>query len=104
MNIYEAVIEKYGVPSQLWKTIEELRELTVEVERWIRRDGDREALIHEIADVKNMLKQLEIMFDINGDKVAEIMDAKMIKAKCNKCIYDNPSDCEICDFGGMRSE
>ena len=73
----------YGTINQLSKSIEELNELKVEIEALQEQNEiglsiypDPEPLIDEIADVKIMLKQLEILFDIK-EKVKERMDFKI---------------------------
>ena len=64
-QILKAAIEKYGRGTQRDKAIEELSELI----RALARCDDTENLAEEMADVRIMLDQLEIIFG-NGQKVA----------------------------------
>ena len=69
-QILKAAIRKYGRGPQQSKAIEELSELI----RALARADDPENVAEEMADVRIMLDQLEIIFG-NGPKVArwEIM-------------------------------
>ena len=64
-QILKAAIRKYGPGTQRDKAIEELSELI----RALARCDDRENVAEEMADVRIMLDQLEIIFG-NGPKVA----------------------------------
>ena len=64
-KILKAAIEKYGRWPQRDKAIEELSELI----RALARSDDPENVAEEMADVRIMLDQLEIIFG-NGQKVA----------------------------------
>ena len=64
-QILKAAIEKYGRGTQRDKAIEELSELI----RALARADDAENVAEEMADVRIMLDQLEIIFG-NGPKVA----------------------------------
>ena len=57
-NILRAAIKHYGVGTQWSKAIEELSELI----RALARADDRENIAEEMADVRIMLDQLEIIF------------------------------------------
>ena len=58
-KILRAAIDKYGKGAQRDKAIEELSELI----RALARCDDRENIAEEMADVKIMLDQLEIIFE-----------------------------------------
>ena len=64
-KILRAAIERYGRGTQQFKAIEELSELI----RALARYDDAENVAEEMADVRIMLDQLEIIFG-NGSKVA----------------------------------
>jgi len=64
-KILKAAIRKYGRGAQRDKAIEELSELI----RALARCDDAENVAEEMADVRIMLDQLEIIFG-NGSKVA----------------------------------
>lgn len=65
-QILKTAIRKYGPGTQRDKAIEELSELI----RALARCDDTENLAEEMADVRIMLDQLEIIFG-NGQKVAK---------------------------------
>ena len=77
-KILRATIEKYGRGAQRDKAIEELSELI----RALARCDDPENIAEEMADVRIMLDQLEIIFG-NGPKVAkwEIMKLRRLDAR-----------------------
>jgi len=60
-NIYQEAINKWGAEPQILMAIEEMAELTDALCKAIR--GRETNVEEEIADVKIVLKQLEIMFD-----------------------------------------
>lgn len=72
MNIYVKAISHYGVENQITKSIEELAELIQALAK-----GKHSNIAEEMADVKIMLKQLEI---IHNNK-AEVQDYKTKKLK-----------------------
>ena len=63
-RILSAAIRKYGQSAQQFKAIEELSELI----RALARCDDPENIAEEMADVRIMLDQLEIIFD-NRERV-----------------------------------
>ena len=65
-QILKAAIAKYGAGPQRDKAIEELSELI----RALARCDDAENIAEEMADVRIMLDQLELIFG-NGQKVAQ---------------------------------
>lgn len=74
MNVLEKAIEVYGEDLQKQVAIEEMSELIKEICKGFRGKDNRDNILEEIADVKIMLSQLLIMYDI---KVWELND-KMI--------------------------
>lgn len=77
LNTYLKVINHYGKESQLKKAIEELKELSIEIEKAIKGEADIEAIMSEMADVINMLEQLKLMYQISADKLQVEINRKM---------------------------
>ena len=77
-KILRAAIDRYGRGAQRDKAIEELSELI----RALARADDAENVAEEMADVRIMLDQLEIIFG-NGQKVAryEVMKLRRLDAR-----------------------
>lgn len=75
-QIYQAACEKYGIDSQIVIAIEEMSELTKEICKISRGQGNIESLAEEIADVTIMMEQLRVIYDIN-DLTCDYMDAKI---------------------------
>ena len=73
-QILEAAICHYGFGTQRFKAIEELSELI----RALARCDDRENIAEEMADVRIMLDQLELIFD-NREQVHDIELAKLMR-------------------------
>jgi NTP pyrophosphatase (non-canonical NTP hydrolase) len=78
MDIYTKVIKKFGKTHQILKAVEELYELKVELLQVVNHGNiNKAAIITEIADVYNMLIQLEIIFEIEGIEISKEMNRKM---------------------------
>lgn len=75
-NTLIKAIETYGKDSQCKMAIEEMSELTKELCKNFRGRPNTDAIAEEIADVKIMLMQLELIFDCT-DKVIEYQDYKL---------------------------
>jgi NTP pyrophosphatase (non-canonical NTP hydrolase) len=60
MNDHEKILKHYGVYHQMEKCVEEMVELTEEIQK---TPANFDAIRSEIADVKNVLIQLETYFD-----------------------------------------
>ena len=73
-QILKAAIKHYGIWPQRDKAVEELSELI----RALARCDDRENIAEEMADVRIMLDQLEIIFG-NHDRVREIELEKLMR-------------------------
>ena len=73
-GILEKAVARYGRGPQRDKAIEELSELI----RALARCDDRENIAEEMADVRIMLDQLEIIFD-NHDRVRQIEYEKLTR-------------------------
>ena len=75
-NILLQAIETYGKQSQCNVAIEEMSELTKEICKNFRGRPNTDHIAEEIADVKIMLQQLELIFDCT-DKVISYQDYKL---------------------------
>ena len=73
--ILKEAIRYFGPMAQKAKAIEELSELI----RALARD-DRENIAEEMADVRIMLRQLEMLYE-NRDRVREIEWMKLVRLK-----------------------
>lgn len=69
-EILKSAIDRYGNTSQLIVAMEEMAELTKELSKFFRGAHNQYAIAEEIADVRIMLEQLEIMFDCAGAAAA----------------------------------
>lgn len=65
-EILKAAIARYGEKAQMIIAMEEMAELTKELSKFLRGAHNEGAIAEEIADVRIMLDQLEIMFDCAG--------------------------------------
>ena len=75
-EILKNALKHYGANSQRIVAIEEMSELTKELCKVARCEENIAHIAEEIADVRIMLDQLQIMFDCSG-KVAEYEAAKV---------------------------
>jgi hypothetical protein len=62
-RLYERAVEQWGEDAQIDMVIEEVSELVTEIVRHRRGRGRRALVAEEIADVRIMLEQLEIIYD-----------------------------------------
>lgn len=77
MNPYIKAIEHFGEEAQLKKTLEELKELRLEVRRALNGRLDREALVSEMSDVCNMIAQLGWIYAISQEEISYEANRKM---------------------------
>lgn len=77
-EIYSSVIEKCGKSHQLIICIEELSELTKELTKNLRGNGNTVAIAEEIADVEITLEQLKLIFE-NRNEVDAVKAEKLIR-------------------------
>ena len=75
-DIYNLALEKYGPASQLFMVFEEMSELQKELCKAVRGKANGDHIAEEIADVKIMLAQMQILFG-NSEKVEEYTSAKL---------------------------
>ncbi len=80
MFSYEMILQKaidtYGADAQEWMVIEEMSELAKEICKNKRGKDNRNEIAEEIADVKIMLAQLEMIFGIQSE-VGKHYEAKI---------------------------
>ena len=69
-EIFRSAIAQYGKTAQMVVAMEEMAELTKELSKNLRTGDNEDAIAEEIADVRIMLEQLEIMFDCAGAAAA----------------------------------
>lgn len=81
MNILEKAIEVYGADLQKQVAIEEMSELIKEICKDFRRQGNREHIIEEMADVDIMLKQLMIIYNIEPGELHNAETDKLFRLK-----------------------
>ena len=85
-QIHKQVINFFGEKAQLDKALEELEELKDEL-KVFKQNGfniisilkSKESIISELADVKNMIEQIEMMLGIKSKELQEMQDLKMIR-------------------------
>lgn len=78
---YTQLFKKYGEIVQLVVAIEELSELQKELCKDLRGKGKRENIIEEYADVKIMLEQLYLIYNIEDCEIDEMIDKKIERTK-----------------------
>lgn len=79
MTTLEKAIETYGVDMQLTVAVEEFSELTKEICKAKRGENNLENIIEEMADCYIMLKQMEIIYDIEHGDIAEVVKCKIAR-------------------------
>lgn len=65
-EILRSAIARYGNTAQMIIAMEEMAELTKELSKFFRGAHNEDAIAEEIADVRIMLDQMQIMFDCAG--------------------------------------
>ena len=82
MTTLEKAIKVYGKDMQLTVAIEEFSELIKELCKNKRGRDNIDCIIEEVADCHIMLKQVEIIFDIKHNDVAEMIKNKIDRLAC----------------------
>ena len=77
MTILKKAIETYGKDMQLNVAVEEFSELIKEICKSKRGRDNRANIIEEIADCEIMLNQIQIIFDIGADEIADVVIEKL---------------------------
>lgn len=88
-DLMKAAIEKWGIDLQIDLAQEECAELIETIAHYRRgRLNSNKKLIEEIADVKIMIRQLEMMF--GEDEVDLVVQQKMdrLSSRLNRNVYD----------------
>lgn len=74
-ELCRAAIEKFGKEAQTKKAVEELTELSLALQHSAKGKTSYDNICEEIADVRVMLEQLEILYDTGG-RVEHWIEAK----------------------------
>jgi NTP pyrophosphatase (non-canonical NTP hydrolase) len=77
MTTLEKAIATYGVDMQLTVAVEEFSELIKEICKCKRGNDNIDGITEEMADCYIMLKQLEIIFDIDTEDIRHIINNKI---------------------------
>lgn len=77
MTTIEKAIATYGVDMQLTVAVEEFSELIKEICKCKRGNNNIDGITEEMADCYIMLKQLEIIFDIDTEDIRHIINNKI---------------------------
>lgn len=63
-ELYDKVLNKWGLEKQLIVAIEEMAELQKELTKILRNQGDIDRLAEEVADVEIMLEQVRYFYGL----------------------------------------
>lgn len=80
-SLLKEAIAHYGEDLQLDVAIEEMSELTKEIVKHKRGADNRLEIVEEISDVLIMIGQLQIIFGIDNDEIAEVGELKLTRLK-----------------------
>lgn len=94
--VYRRALELYGRENQLIVANEELGELSKEVCKDLRGIGDLNNLIEEIADVRIMVEQLEMIFDVHDEAEKRIVEK--LERLTHRMDADEQNLCDSCRF------
>lgn len=94
MTTLEKAIATYGVDMQLTVAVEELSELIKEICKSKRGADNLESIVEEMADCYIMLKQMEIIFDIDHDDLNEMVKNKITRLE--KRLAERGETCVVC--------
>lgn len=76
-EILKAAIDKNGKMMQSIVAIEEMSELTKELSKMMRGEGNKDHLLEELADVYIVLEEIQMMYNINPMLLDWKMDTKI---------------------------
>ena len=79
-NTYKLALAKFGEMAQINMVFEESAELQKELCKYLRGEKNENKIAEEIADVRIMLEQMELHFDIEKE-IKEIMIEKVNRLK-----------------------
>lgn len=77
-EVLKKALNRYGPDSQINIAIEEMAELTKELCKYLRGEGDRPHMVEEIADVLITIQQLITMFS-NDDEIENWCETKITR-------------------------
>lgn len=77
MSVGRKAVNAFGTESQMIVAIEELSELTKEITKYLRDKGDINHISEEMADVKIVIAQLELMLD--NSSLISLWESKKLK-------------------------
>ena len=80
IDLYEKLLKEYG-DKQIVVAIEELSELQKELCKHLRGKTNVQNLLEEIADVKIMLEQICLYFEISDFNINYVMNEKLKRTK-----------------------
>lgn len=75
-DVYNKAKSTWGIDAQVTKAIEELSELQKELCKFLLDDGNMEHITEEMADVKIMIEQIELILE-NKESVKVVKKAKI---------------------------
>ena len=81
MNEIKEIVDHYGEAVQIAVCQEEMNELGVELSKYVRGQGNREAIIEEMADVYITLAEQRYIHHINLNEVLLKMEEKLERMK-----------------------
>lgn len=74
------LLMKNGYKEQLKKVVEELTELSVELQKHINKDSsNRDEIIEEYVDAQFMFKQIKYIFELNNVEINSMRSKKIRK-------------------------
>jgi NTP pyrophosphatase (non-canonical NTP hydrolase) len=79
LSLCKQALDKWGNDVQLIKVVEELTELSLEVQHLRYGKFDIYEVKNELADVMIMLNQLMMMLEITNDDLEVVIDSKLNK-------------------------
>lgn len=90
-DVYNKAKQVYGIDAQVTKAVEELAELQKELCKFLLYDGKFENIIEEVADVKIMIEQIELIFEISK-AVKTVKKAKIQRLSDRLDEEEKPAD------------
>lgn len=76
-EIIDKAIDRYGITHQIIVAIEEMSELTKELTKCLRKNGNIDHLIEELADVYIVLEEIKEIFNVPCDALEGKMREKL---------------------------
>jgi hypothetical protein len=80
LHILKKAMEKWGTEKQILQCVEELTELSLELLHSRRNKTTEDKICSEIADVKIMIRQMELIFDM--ELIKKYTDIKLKRLEC----------------------